>query len=476
MSLRLSVLFICLSIFTNTIAQVDIFSSMDSTFNAYVKNMDDEYTSYTEKMDEDFYKYLMQDWDAFTVLDPLEEESYSSEPQFSNTFLVKSVPYPVYTPKKNAFYEKISFKFFEERITLEIDAKIRLNLKSASEREVAEGWKKLTDCDFGKIIEEIGLIKSKLHLNDWAVYCLVHQVALQIFPTKQYNEKALFISFILAHAGYDIRLGRIEDKSNTIRMIILLPFRTDVYKNKRTKILGKYYYIEPLLESFDVNKLGIYNENKIYSYKKNFELAKADINLSINRTPLLGSTVIQKSIENSSAKTISKIRWKKGLTDFYNTYPRTLLPIYLNTPLSPELKESLYATLKDLLNDKNKKKATQEILKWFFYSFPYKSDEVERTFFAEQTVLYDYSDCEDRAILFARIIKELLQLNVALFVFDGHVATGVCFETEVSGFSKSFNVLKYTICDPSSKVSTVGYIMDEYSNNKVTIVPLHSVN
>lgn len=44
---------------------------------------------------------------------------------------------------------------------------------------------------------------------------------------------------------------------------------------------------------------------------------------------------------------------------------------------------------------------------------------------------YPYSDCEDRSILFARLVKDLLGLDVVLLYYPAHIATAVCFKGEV---------------------------------------------
>lgn len=47
---------------------------------------------------------------------------------------------------------------------------------------------------------------------------------------------------------------------------------------------------------------------------------------------------------------------------------------------------------------------------------------IERTLFAEEMYYYPYSDCEDRSILFARLVKDLLGLMVVLLYYPGGIS------------------------------------------------------
>ena len=59
------------------------------------------------------------------------------------------------------------------------------------------------------------------------------------------------------------------------------------------------------------------------------------------------------------------------------------------------------------------KRQANLLLHYLHRAFPYKTDEaqfgVERTLFAEEMFHYPYSDCEDRSILFARLVRDLMK-------------------------------------------------------------------
>ncbi|MFV0538313.1 MAG: hypothetical protein ACK5M3_13235 [Dysgonomonas sp.] len=443
---------------------------MDSTFNAYVDKLDDEFIDYTKKMDEDFYKYLEQEWTEFSILEGRTRTQQFSDLRITNASLITSKSYPSYPKSQNKSYSTITLKFFEHQLSVRIDPLMITKLKSLSETEISRGWKSLSECNFAITVSDISSLKKQFNLNDWAVYCLVDQLSNEILSGNSKSDKSLLTCFILTHAGYDVKLGRtgINTNLDKNRLILLAPFTSEVFNQNRIDIQNKTYYIEPLEKGVTIKKGG-----KIYSYQKNFSLAKNNVNLYIKSLPRFGSTIIQRKINSPYSDMNSSMRCVKGLVDFYNTYPDTELAVYLNTPFSFELKKSLNSALQSLLISRQSNTAKiEKLLKWFYHTFSYREDTIEKALFAEQSPLHRYTDCEDRAIFFARIAKEILNLDVVLFEFNKHVAPAICLDNKKTDYCKEFGGKKYIICDPSSKECKVGYIMEQLDKNKAFVIPL----
>ncbi|MDT9136277.1 hypothetical protein RSW15_24395, partial [Escherichia coli] len=66
----------------------------------------------------------------------------------------------------------------------------------------------------------------------------------------------------------------------------------------------------------------------------------------------------------------------------------------------------------------------------------------------EQTLLYDQSDCEDRAALFFYLVKEIYNLPMLVLSYPQHVTIAVQFDKPV-GKTIEYNGRKYTICEPT---------------------------
>ena len=85
----------------------------------------------------------------------------------------------------------------------------------------------------------------------------------------------------------------------------------------------------------------------------------------------------------------------------------------------------------------NEKDAVGILLNWVQTAYEFGNDDKiwghDRAFFAQETLYYPYSDCEDRAILFSRLVRDLVGLDVVLLYYPGHLATAVAFNDEVKG-------------------------------------------
>ena len=96
----------------------------------------------------------------------------------------------------------------------------------------------------------------------------------------------------------------------------------------------------------------------------------------------------------------------------------------------------------------------------------------DRAFFAQETLFYPYCDCEDRAILFSRLVRDLVGLDVVLLYYPGHLATAVAFNEEVNGDWLSFRNRKYIVCDPTYINAGVGRTMPNMNNQQAQIIAL----
>lgn len=80
--------------------------------------------------------------------------------------------------------------------------------------------------------------------------------------------------------------------------------------------------------------------------------------------------------------------------------------------------------------------------------------------------------CEDRAILFTRLVRDLLGLKCILVYYPGHLASAVCLKQQVNGDYISLDGDVYTICDPTYIGAPVGITMPEMDNRSAKVIKL----
>lgn len=97
----------------------------------------------------------------------------------------------------------------------------------------------------------------------------------------------------------------------------------------------------------------------------------------------------------------------------------------------------------------------------------------DRAFFAEESLYYPYCDCEDRSILYSRLVRDLLGLDVILVFYPGHLATAVAFNNPIEGDYIDIHGRKFTICDPTYIGAPIGTTMPDMDNSTAKIILLN---
>ena len=179
-----------------------------------------------------------------------------------------------------------------------------------------------------------------------------------------------------------------------------------------------------------------------------------------------------------------KVSADESLINFFVTYPSSMLDdnfctrwsFYANTPMSERVKKQLYPSLKNAVQGKSQHEAANMLLNFVQTAFVYEYDDKvwgsDRAFFAEESLFYPYCDCEDRSILFSRLVRDLLGLKVLLVYYPGHLATAVHFTESVTGDYISLDNQKYVVCDPTYIGAPVGATMPDMDNESAKVILL----
>ena len=83
----------------------------------------------------------------------------------------------------------------------------------------------------------------------------------------------------------------------------------------------------------------------------------------------------------------------------------------------------------------------------------------------------NYTDCDDNAIFFAQLVKNLLGMKVVIIHYPGiHLAAAVKFDnSNMQGDYVTVDNARYFICDPTYFGSNIGMAMPDLRNNAVQI-------
>jgi hypothetical protein len=170
------------------------------------------------------------------------------------------------------------------------------------------------------------------------------------------------------------------------------------------------------------------------------------------------------------------VQSNKNMVDFFNDYLACTYEYQSKASLSEGLKNQLYPSLKKAISGKSQEEAANILLDFVQTGFEYKTDTeqfgYEKSMFADETFFYPYSDCEDRAILYSILVKELIGLEVVLMDYPSHVATAVHFTDKVEGDFFEMEGKRYIVCDPTYIGAAVGRTMPDCKDLECEIIKL----
>jgi len=359
--------------------------------------------------------------------------------------------------------QSVTVDFFGYYLDMLYENEFIISMPDNRESSVAAAWEQLSRTNYSKLVSQLQQLEAELHLNDWAVYQLISNTSKMIFPKDKINEKRVFDVFLYSQLGYAAKMGRMDGK-----IIVLIPFKTEVYKLPYYTFKNTKYY----LMDCNGNK-----PQKFYSYSFDLGTNRATCDLDIKHPMWLPQKSIKKKYGKGVLPNEIDVVCNQNSLDFYGTMPMTDLSTYASSEIDALVSNRLLNSLRPFVEGKSEKEAASILLAFVQKSFKYSTDEeqfgYEKYFFPDELLFYNNSDCEDRSILFSYLVRKLLNLNVVLVDYPDHVATAVHFNENVSGDYVKYKGKNYVICDPTYVGAPVGEAMPEYKNVPAVLIAKH---
>ena len=458
------------------------------TFQEYQQAQLSEFTQYKKSIDDEFASLLKKQWSAFKsfkqkplyqkpkpkklpvvkkeIIIPKQEIKKSPivtlKPKDEKKPIVvkKPIDKPKITIDKNI--KKISFKFYGQDVVVDYHKSIDFDLSRIDNKSISNAWAKLGKSKSNQLIKQINYYIDKLNLNDWAKYLLVYDLGENIYHNK--NKTNIFTWFVLSKLGYDIKVGY---SSNSI--YLLCAINHNLYQVSFFTIKNQKYYI--LTPDGKAGNIGA-----VYTYNGNYPEAIKKMSFEIKQPIKFNNNIKQKrlSFDFQGKHYIINAQYSNDLVKFYSTFPQCDYKIYFHSKDSPQISQSILTELRKYLKGKSELEAVNFLLRFTQKSFQYKTDgdqfSYEKVMFPDETVFYPYSDCEDRSIMFATLVKNLLGLKVVGLKFSDHLATAVKFNSYIDGHSIKYQGQRYIVSDPTYINANVGMTTPKYKNASFKVV------
>jgi hypothetical protein len=464
------------------------------SFEDFKKSNSKSFKEYKDSRDNDFNKYLKEQWKSYNVYKgtPLYEEPKPIAITPAQPKKIKSVGPKVNVkikeivltkpkvkkkieqkieeklvildkPKKEIIVKipspkieskDINFNFFGSQLGFNIsDGLKNAKFYPRSQEGIRNFFDGAASSNYNELIAEVKSISTSMNLNDWGVYLLVLDISKNIHTNK--DNANLMSWFIFNKLGYSVKVGLAQ------KHIILMHYSTKtIYSTPNYKFSNKKFYV---ISNYAKDRIG-----RLYSYKQDYPGATKPMDLSLNTLPHLISDMKKKtlSFKENGEKFDVAVEYNQNLIDFMATYPQADYETYFNSPLDTKTYQSIASSLKPYVDGKKAGDAMNFILHFVQKSFKYERDDQqfgrEKVMFATETLYFDKSDCEDRAILFSYLIKELFDVGVVGVKYKDHMATALY--VPMSGDSVVAGKRKLILADPTYVNASIGQSMPKYKD------------
>jgi hypothetical protein len=375
----------------------------------------------------------------------------------------------------------MAFDVFGTQCRVRIGKNCHVRLTGLTGDDVADAIGEFTKPQFDNMLYDCLQERKNHHFSDWAYYQMLLSLTDKFYG-KHTNEGTLVLGFLYSQSGYKMRYAH---DSNTL--YILVASQYNIFKKSFFYVEGECYY---LLDDID-------DGAKLAVCKAKFP-KESPLSLQISAVQdFTDNPTVERTITSPMNPDFSfTLTSNKNYIDFYNTYPSsytdnnfmTRWAMYANTPLEKGITSQLYPSMKEKLEGMTPLEKVQQLDWWvqgtvdikreksdqecFLYAFDEDVWGADRAFFGEETFFYPYCDCEDRSILLSHLVRDLVDLDVVLVYYPGHLAMAVNFPEDVPGDHIMVNGRKFIVCDPTYVGSDVGETMPSMKDKETTVILL----
>lgn len=410
--------------------------------SAFFKRSNAAAQAYRARKNQELGDFLRRGWKIATESEPVRDPFRQKEATLP---VGKPAEVPIEHPVKEEVISGGSFAlpFYGHTYKVDYDRLADFALLSISESDVATAWDRLS-LGASSLLMDCQSIKERAKLSDWAYLQLVDSLSTTIYPYSE-NERQLLFGFLLGKSGYNVRFGRSGEELTclygTEQIIYAKPyfFKDGIH----------YYRYRPGDQSLELSD-PVPEGTRI-------------LDLQLTSAPAVGTGLVQeKHIKVGPIEFDYRI--PQGLLDFYENYPHTEMFVKANAPVSEYVRENVYPVLKSAIDGKGEVESANILLSFAQGLMVHQSDEEhwghEKWNFPDESIFYQCGDCDDHAILFARLAKDLLGLDVLLISCDvdgaPHATTAIRFNEPLDGDSILYENESYYCCEPSSTSARVG--------------------
>ncbi len=455
-----------------------------------IEAMKRQYQIYRSEQDVQFSSHLKAQWQEFQVYQgkvrdpnpkpkvspeaipkvpeqepPVRPEVPAEKPLPPKSELTPPPP-PIRPPE--VARDSIELDFYGNPITLPFDPQWRsVRLGKLDPKGIAAFWDASSATRLQPTLQALNKARQDLALDDWGHVALWQQLAKSLQPDRP-AEQSLLLWYFLVKAGVDVRLGYSGSQP-----WLFVAVEQPVYAVSYTKVGERTYYA--LLSPDRGNSL-----KRFSTYDSSYPAPLQPLNLKTVATGFGKAAPVAKSVtfDFQGRRVTLKFDYDRRVVEYLSTFPQMDFELYFATPGSPAARNPLLQTLHHQIHGMSEENALNFLLAFVQKGFAYQTDEeqfgYEKYFYVEETLHYPYSDCEDRAVLYSWLVRNLLGLKTVGLHYPGHMTTAVAIKSppRADWDSIEWQGERYVIADPTYINASIGMAMPSYAKlQPLRVVP-----
>ena len=358
-------------------------------------------------------------------------------------------------PRKLPEREFFSFTFYQLAMAWPAVQPLNMQVTTFQTKElIAAAWEVCARWPHQGVVTKLHEFAQANGLDDWSVFLLANTVADRLPGVQGGQQRTLLTWFLMSKLGYDLKVAFGEQE-----LFLLLPVAEHLFGVTYFPMEGKSYYL--LRDREWINSVP-----KLRTFPGNYSEKTRVLSRRLSRTPELSG--------KTSSRTVAGLPLKLSddCISYGNSLPQTELSIYFNTPISGALLGSLKQRFSPA--DGTPEQHLNAVLSFIQNGLAYQTDQDqfgrERALFADESCFYPFADCEDRSILFARIMREIYGYEVIGLSYPGHVAAAVHLPEPIQGDAVLFEGRRFLICDPTYINARAGVCMPKFARTAPGVI------
>lgn len=367
--------------------------------------------------------------------------------------------------------------FYGDSLFLNNDPSINIQFTSPiSKKAIADFYSQLKSGTYKPVIQQLLAFRDNKQLDDWFYYQLIRTTAEKLSPkADNYHRYTLYKWFLLNESGYNATLRFRNDT-----LLLYVRSEENIYDIPYYMVNDKQYVC---LNYHDYdNKINIEAEpfttialneggNNRFSYK-------------VTQLPQIRNnnyTVKQLQFDYQNKEYKFNVMLDKQVQKIFTNYPVVDYASQFSIPLSQTTYNSLVPLLKEAVKGMNQQKGVDYLMHFTRSAFLFETDTKaygkEKRLSPEQTLFYEYSDCEDRSAFFFFLVKEIYKLPMIVLSYPTHITVAVQFDKPV-GTPILYNGEPYWVCEPTpqKKDLKLGQILPSLKKQAYEVVYAYRPN